>query len=351
MLPGDGRATESAVDSLRGWAFSLLADQGVCRSPSALTVGRFLHGSRKLLECIRLSALLKGGARSLVEVMERSLLACAPRLITADVLAGMRSKSVAKAAKVGSASLLSRYELSLDLALMMCSKSLWASQDWTRFGHADSSPMGGYDWLWSQHLQVPTGSLTRCFMAVQRTHAWMQSCLGDAVDSRLQDRQVPENVKREFDYLLEHVMEHVNPPSSLGSGFRGLAHKVGNMVFSWSLQSARGDELRKIPASFRSHTSDMGVELGIPDFHVRDVSTLLPPWMSDANIGRDLEVDDGDVVRAAEAVQDCDHLSAGVDEACMDSASDQELDPPMDERQEQEHATCDGVDKFSCRTA
>ena len=40
-----------------------------------------------------------------------------------------------------------------------------------------------------------------------------------------------------------------------------------------------GRSLELHAATYVSHTSDMGVELGLPDFTVSDVNSLLPPWL------------------------------------------------------------------------
>ena len=46
------------------------------------------------------------------------------------------------------------------------------------------------------------------------------------------------------------------------------------------MQTANSIDLGDIGASYISHTSDMGVELSLPDFHMDNAHTLLPRWMS-----------------------------------------------------------------------
>lgn len=69
----------------------------------------------------------------------------------------------------------------------------------------------------------------------------------------------------------------------MGSGHRGIAHKCGVLAFTWALgaRPPLGD-LRTTALSYVSHTSDMGVELSIPDFVCPDPMSLVPPWMAQA---------------------------------------------------------------------
>ena len=62
------------------------------------------------------------------------------------------------------------------------------------------------------------------------------------------------------------------PPAAVGSGHRGVAHKCGLMAYGWALQvgrrSDRDEILTTFAGSFVSCTSDMGIEMSIPDFFV-----------------------------------------------------------------------------------
>ena len=51
---------------------------------------------------------------------------------------------------------LQRHELSIDIALLLHMQNLEAGQ-YVRFGLADSSPVAGHDWLWSQRIQIRPG--------------------------------------------------------------------------------------------------------------------------------------------------------------------------------------------------
>jgi hypothetical protein len=77
-----------------------------------------------------------------------------------------------------------------------------------------------------------------------------------------------------------NIREHINPPSCLGSGHRALADKAAAEVYKWALQEPLGAPLSAHSSSYISHTSDMGVELGLPEFIVPEgVERLLPGWL------------------------------------------------------------------------
>ena len=84
---------------------------------------------------------------------------------------------------------------------------------------------------------------------------------------------------------------HVNPPVALGSGCRGLADKAKALAIGWALQVPGGEaELRKHAESYQSHTSDMGVELSLPDFAVQSIETLLPTLCNRSSLSADVDV-------------------------------------------------------------
>ncbi len=80
--------------------------------------------------------------------------------------------------------------------------------------------------------------------------------------------------------IKDNLREVVMPPAAMGSGHRGAAHKCGLIAFGWRL-GCDASKLQKFAQSFVSHTSDMGVELGIPDFTCSSHSAFLPAWMAD----------------------------------------------------------------------
>ena len=77
--------------------------------------------------------------------------------------------------------------------------------------------------------------------------------------------------------ILANTLHIVCPPAALGSGHRAVAHKCSHLAFAWML-SCSGDSA-DVAQTFVSHTSDMGVELSLPDFTVTSHSELLLAWV------------------------------------------------------------------------
>jgi hypothetical protein len=92
--------------------------------------------------------------------------------------------------------------------------------------------------------------------------------------------------------IRDHVHEHINPPCALGSGHRSLADKASAEVYKWALQEPFCKSLGVHAASYLSHTSDMGVEVGLPDFSIAgDVETLLPSWFHREELAPDVPME------------------------------------------------------------
>ena len=70
-----------------------------------------------------------------------------------------------------------------------------------------------------------------------------------------------------------------NNPVALDPGCRSLVHKVAHLSFATALHTAPG-HMQRLMDSVVSHTADMGVELGIPDFTISSgIEEVLPPWL------------------------------------------------------------------------
>ena len=77
--------------------------------------------------------------------------------------------------------------------------------------------------------------------------------------------------------LSSEVREHINPPAALGSGHRSLMDKASAEVYKWALQTPAGASMETQASSYIAHTSDMGVEIGLPDVQFDGpVHSLLP---------------------------------------------------------------------------
>ena len=92
---------------------------------------------------------------------------------------------------------------------------------------------------------------------------------------------------------------HINPPGGLASGHQGLADKVAREVYKSHLQLPPDFDLREDSDSYRGNTSDLGTEVGLPGFVLKngDPAEMLPRWVERGSLARDVEVaeasDDG----------------------------------------------------------
>ena len=289
---------QSILRTLDVWSFSWRQAMGMVNLPGGGS--RFRHSSRKLLDCIRLSSLLKGGPSSLVQVVAQSLSTVLPEFMREPFLRNLLRRGDGSSQLLPSASLIGRYEIALDVALMLLTKQR-AVQKCVRVGWTDSSPLAGYDWIWSQYHEIPESKLIPCFLAVNR--------LSDAISAFVAEQEEREEGNRPahdddddeaegaqvwptmpcpdwkpwLSIIQESIHEHIHPPAALGSGRRSLADKAASEVYKWQLQSPKIPDLSDHSASYVAHCSDMGVELSLPDFEMRGaVESLLPEWLRDS---------------------------------------------------------------------
>ena len=118
-------------------------------------------------------------------------------------------------------------------------------------------------------------------------------CLSEAVDEHVkQHKQLDPDDLDQDDYMepksewrpwlqaiAKHIVEIINMPGALGSGHRGLNDKAGVEVFKWGLSEPRAAPLITHAETYMAHCSDMGVELGLPDFNISGRhEALLPTW-------------------------------------------------------------------------
>ena len=265
----------TAVTRLDRWSFSWRQAMGMLSIEGGGT--RFRHKSRKLLDSIHFSSMLTGGPAALVDALAQSLAIALPE----DLLRSITP----------SPAIVRRCELSLDVALMLLSREEWGATRCIRVGWTDASPLAGYDWLWSQFHEIPSSELIRCHAAVtslqQATSAYVaeheqeqEQADEDAAQPGLSVTPLAEWVPW-LQLLKTHVREHINPPTALGIGHRSLADKASSEVYKWQLQMPPTADLAVHSNSYIAHCSDMGVELGLPDFEVSgSVSALLPRWLT-----------------------------------------------------------------------
>ena len=277
------------VSTFQSWYADLLSSHGV--APGLSFHRKFVHSSKVLVKCVRMASFLKSGPSALVDVLEQGLSLVAPRFISNGLLEALHKKP----SKPPSPSLLRRYELALDIALILAVRARQGRGhgDSFKFGHADSSPMAGFDWLWTQTTELSMQNSVRALKAVHTLAASageVRRCI-DAGRLELEpaiDQMLPR-WKPWLAIINESFVEVINPPAALGSGHRGLANKASHLMFAEALHLPANKRLSEATEAFRCMTTDMGVEMSMADMYCSAPEELLPEWVVHAQI-----VPDGD---------------------------------------------------------
>ena len=270
------RDFEGLVAKMSSWGFYLSSERG---DYPMVRAARQHYAAAKLVECIRCGRKLRGGARALGAIVEHALAI----VFSDDVFRTAVLGDVAL--RLPSFSTIWRGELSLDVSLcLLRAQEIQLSAHMSRWMLADSSPQQSYDWVWTEYNELPRNSLKAVFLAVVSL-----SLMVDKLCDEYKDR--PEDLSevimdglfpREWEALhaaLEELRHHICIPVSVTSGHRGLVHKCAALSHQL-LMDCQGCVrlLEAVLRSVRSYTSDMGTEMGIPDFRCQDPQELLPPW-------------------------------------------------------------------------
>jgi hypothetical protein len=276
---------------------------------------KYIHSSRMLLQALKASSLLRGGAVKLVEAVARSL-----AMVLPEVMQGSFLKFVSEAGDemmpidvslelkefIPSASLVRRHELSLDIAIILLTRTLKEKHPFgEKFGMADSSPMASFDWIWSQYTEIQKLEIIPTFEAVIKLKLSIESYVarcreskdeGDEMLTPAELRTVLPEWKPWLDQIKRSLVKHVNIPVAMASGHSSLADKVACETYKLHLATPPANLLADEMATWRSNTSDMGTELGMATFKVNhnDVEKLLPNWVERRSLPDDVEQADVD---------------------------------------------------------
>ena len=153
----------------------------------------------------------------------------------------------------------------------------------------DSSPQAGEDWLWTSYTEIREADIEGAFEAVLRLQEacflLVARCVGETTGI-VDQQQLMTSIRLEESLWLRHtasiqakLFHVVPPPQAMGSGHRSTAHKCGHLAYAWSLSFPSGLEINTALDEVVSHTSDLGVEHGLAQFHVALPSSLLPKWV------------------------------------------------------------------------
>ena len=242
-------------------------------------LSRCKYSSALLLECLRMSKLVRGGASRLVEIMERSLRIALPSLADA-------SGRVTLGVKLPSRQLLQYAELAIDIAICRLAQKWFKAGTYARFSMADSSELCGYNWLWQHQRLVPFAGMWQAFEAANQLINVVESFAAEIPElegdsDRINDLELTKP-RDSWMPLLEiikaNVIDYVPPPCSMGPGHAAVQHKCEALAWSWAIQTPLVESMDGIADDFRTHTSDMGTELSCPEFRVRSVASIFPAW-------------------------------------------------------------------------
>eukprot|EP00974_Lingulodinium_polyedra_P111297 10765484-Lingulodinium_polyedra.AAC.1 len=75
-------------------------------------------------------------------------------------------------------SLLRRHHVTLDVAMLLLARKAAAKQSAvSRYCMIDSSPLGGFDWVWSQYTEIANDKLVETFDAVCCLSRSVRTCI------------------------------------------------------------------------------------------------------------------------------------------------------------------------------
>ena len=172
-----------------------------------------------------------------------------------------------------------------------------------RFMLCDSSPQAGYDWLWCQYKEVQHNMLTSICRASHSLAADIERFCEDEIsihgDSWVPAPSPLPGWQPHLRVIGHGITEHICPPMALASGQSSLPHKARAVLHAWFLESPC-DGLDNCADSIQCVCSDLGVEVGLADFHCTSLHSLLPEWLReeeqlqpDIDAGGESSVDEG----------------------------------------------------------
>ena len=199
-----------------------------------------------------------------------------------------------------SASLVQRYELSLDVAMVLLTRILKRRMPaGEKFSLCDSSPVGEHDWIWSLYYHISRERIIPLFKAVTTLKISIEKYVSDLRPHNDECDAAPLTmdeltfVDESWKPLLREIRTSmvcfINTPCAMASGHSKLPDKVSAEVYKMHLATPSETFLEDEAATFRCNTSDMGVEAGLPTFKADSVEGLLPEWVERRSLDVDVE--------------------------------------------------------------
>ena len=298
------------VERLEGWASQVAEAEGIVTRRRSLEGRRWLHGSFKMFSALRFSSQLRGGANKLASALKQALMVVAPRFLVGALCSGLESIEKGKSLVVPSASTVSRNEIALDASLILLRREQYR-KDMARWMWSDSSEVAGHDWFWTQFHELPQSELVKTFRAANDLALATRKYAAEAEARAAEDGPDAVVLEDAHDVALQgwapmlrqlrQIQEHICAPAAMTSGQKGLAHKAGAFLHQVHLELPSDVPLTEFCTTLKSHTSDMGIEMSLPDFSVESLENILPVWINREAIRMDLE--DGSSGVVGEALQ------------------------------------------------
>ena len=256
----------NACDLLDLWAVDCDQMAGI-KCPEYL--GMFRHTSFELFAALRFAFHLKSGASNFRAALVQALSAIAPPSMRHTLVHSIEDEA---ARNPPGAATVRRQELAMDVALMLEMRSNFSASPVHRFVWSDASPVGEFDWLWSQYREVPRSGLVATCRALHalsgmvRTFASAECALDEDWEPPLDP--LPTWLPH-WQTIKQHIHEHTSPPTALASGQRSLAHTCRALLHQWFLEIPEGTSVSSFTDSIGCMCSDLGVESGNPRFRLR----------------------------------------------------------------------------------
>ena len=187
--------------------------------------------------------------------------------------------------KMPSGSALSRKQILVDAAYCCYWRDLLTNHEGPLYLWADSSPQGGVDWLLSIVSYIKRTDLQDCAEAADYLCKSVQD-FGNACQCDDKDAMLDISQKRHDQGLLlkSKILHHRQVPMALGSGASSLEHKIKCMCRKLFSESQSFPSLTRILSCIRCICTDMGTEMGMPDYQGASLQDVLPSWMKEPEL-------------------------------------------------------------------
>ena len=174
----------------------------------------------------------------------------------------------------------------IDLAYSMMTRDLRFQECHIRFGWADGSPQGLYDFLIWKYKFVKASDLLRVSAAVAELSLTTGGSLGEAIESD-DDGEIHLGVaatRAAANKVLESsVHDHVCVPVTQGQGSTSAADKISAASHMHSVESYDIRQMIQGLEEYQSFTSDLGTDVKFTEFawDKSDPSKFMPSWLAE----------------------------------------------------------------------